>query len=599
MTALLAAAPAVPLALALAWTVPRLRRHAVALAPWAAAPALVLALTPRLVDGQLPTVEGPLLGGLRLALDPTGQAFLLLTAALWLAVGAFARTYHARDRHRASFFGLFLLTMAGNLGLVVAGDILTFYAFFVLLTFSAWGLVVHERTREALRAGRIYIIMTVLADLAILAVLFALGSGAPGGAPGFGAELETAWAGLTAAGPGPGLTAALILLGFGVKAGLLPLHIWLPLAYREAPATASALLSGAMMKAGVLAWIRFLPESLAFPALAASLIAVGVVAAFFGVVVGLLQDDAKTVLAYSSVSQIGFIAVVIGVMIRDPSLAAVAVAAATVYALHHGLAKGALFLAVGVTDRTPARAGSRGPSRWPTVPLVGALLPALAIAGAPLTTGALAKGALGEATERLGAAWYHALHPTLLVAAFGTTLLLARFLVLLHRRGAPDRADPTSGAARTALLAPWILLVVGGGMGIFWIPWAVSSPGVALPGLLHAPLESLLPVVAGVVVAGAVVRRPGLLGPLGRLRVPVGDLVVPLEDVARRVRRVLGALVTDPRPDTPRRAWDVLTAGAGRTTQWLADHDIRLMRGVIVGSIIAVLAALLVLAGLP
>ena len=594
-TALLVAAPSVPLVLALAWTAPGLRRHAVALAPWAAVPALILALTPWLSGAPFPAGQAPVLGGLRLGLDSTGHPFLLLTAVLWVAAGAFARSYHAGDGERDSFFVLFLLTMGGNVGLVLAGDILSFYTFFVLMAFAAWGLVVHDRTGQAFRAGRVYIVMTVLADLALLAAIFALSTGR--GAPGFGAELDAAWAGLVGTGWGPGLTAVLVVVGFGVKAGLLPLHIWLPLAYREAPPAVTALLSGAMMKAAVLAWIRFLPDTMAFPTLAAGLVGLGVAAAFFGVVVGLSQDDARTVLAYSSVSQIGFIAILVGVMARDPGLTTAGAAGATIYALHHGLAKGTLFLSVGAADRV------RG-SWWRAVTLLAAAVPALAIAGAPLTTGAMAKGILGTATERLGTEWYHALHPLLLVGAFGTTLLLARFLLLLRRRAGRrnDARPPDAGAhtgSRAGLVVPLLLLAATGALGIFWIPRAVSSPGLEVPGPLHAPLEALLPVLTGALVAAAVYRRPGLLGPLARIRIPAGDLVVPMERAAGSARTALSTVFTSLRPERLNRIWDALRTRSGMRLQRLADGDIRWMRGVILATVIAILAGLLVLAGLP
>src|SRR5690606_7309656 len=102
------------------------------------------------------------------------------------------------------------------------------------------------------------------------------------------------------------LIVGLVLAGFGIKAGALPLHVWLPLAHPAAPTPASAVLSGAMIKAGLLGWLRFLPLGLvALPGWAALLMVLGVVAVFFGAAAGAVQQDAKAVLAYSSISQMG------------------------------------------------------------------------------------------------------------------------------------------------------------------------------------------------------------------------------------------------------------------------------------------------------
>lgn len=540
-----------------------------------------------------------LFGGLRLGLDDTGATFLLLTATLWLVGGVFALGYHARDPHRRSFLVWFLLAIAGNLGLVVAADAFSFYLFFVLMTFSAWGLVVHERTEEAYRAGRVYIVLAVLGDVAILAGLFSLAAAASG-APGFGPETEEAWRILADTGRWPGATgtAALLLVGFGVKAGLVPLHVWLPLAHPAAPTVASALLSGAMIKGGLLGWIRFLPAETAFPALAGVLLVLGAAAAFWGVIAGLLQDEAKTVLAYSSVSHVGFMTVAIGLMIRAPELAAAGAGAAVLYALHHGLAKGALFLTVGVVDRTPDWAGGR--TRRPVLLL--ALLPALAVSGAPLTSGARAKGVLTAALERLGGAGYHVLEPLLLAAAFGTALLLARFLVVLDRRGHASEPPEPGDAARDggsaeapplSLVLPWGLLVLVSLSAAFWLPLVNPVPGLEIPPLLDHLWTATIPVLLAVLVSWAAWRRRRLLGPLRSLHVPPGDLVVPVEAALRRVpfrgRGVPGA-VSEFFQQWPQR----LQSHVGRWLQVLADRDLELMRGTTLAVLLLVLVGLFV-----
>ena len=150
---------------------------------------------------------------------------------------------------------------------------------------------------------------------------------------------------------------ALLILGFGLKIGLVPLHVWMPLAYTAAPIPAAAVLSGAAVKAGVIGLIRFLPLRAALPGWGEALAALGLFSAFYGVAVGITQHNPKTVLAYSSVSQMGLIAAVLGMGLAAGDKASAL--AAAFYAAHHVLVKGALFLAVGVVAATGARACGR------------------------------------------------------------------------------------------------------------------------------------------------------------------------------------------------------------------------------------------------
>jgi formate hydrogenlyase subunit 3/multisubunit Na+/H+ antiporter MnhD subunit len=136
-----------PLLLALGLVARALRPAALALAPWAALPGLALAVTGG-TEIDLPW----LLLGTRLGLDGTSRAFLLFTAVLWLAAGPYARAYLEDDPRAPRFFAFFLATMAGNLGLVLAQDIASFYLFFALMTFAAYGLVVYTGTDEARRS---------------------------------------------------------------------------------------------------------------------------------------------------------------------------------------------------------------------------------------------------------------------------------------------------------------------------------------------------------------------------------------------------------------------------------------------------------------
>ena len=172
-TLLLWLAPGLPAAVALAWFVRPLRRFLPGLAALAPLPALALALVHLWVPGEILPAQAPFLVlGLSLGLDLVGGAFLLLVAFLWLAAGVYARAHHRDDPRRAGFFSLWAATLAGNVGVVLAWDLLSFYLAFALLTLAGWGLVVHRRDAEAGRAGRIYIVLALLGEVALLSARF-------------------------------------------------------------------------------------------------------------------------------------------------------------------------------------------------------------------------------------------------------------------------------------------------------------------------------------------------------------------------------------------------------------------------------------------
>ena len=459
------------------------------LAPWSAMPALLLAVVAPV--GTVVDLPWLLLGS-RLGVDGTGRVFLLLTALVWLLAGWFAEGYLAGDARRDRFRRFYLVTLAGNLLLCVALDAGTFYLGFTLMTFAAYGLVVHSGTDEARRAGRVYLVMAVLGEGALLAGILFVVQAAGGGALGF-AEL---------AGVSPGLPAVLLLLlGFGVKVGLPVLHLWLPLAHPVAPAPASAVLSGVMLMAGVLGWLRFLPlGDEALPEAGVALMVAGVVGMFWGVVVGLAQRDAKVLLAYSSISQMGFLALGVGAGLTAPGAWPLLWSAVALYALHHALAKSALFLGVGVMERRGADALA-----W-----LGLALPALALAGAPLTAGALAKLALKSGLKGLPTPWPEAMAVVLPLAAVGTALLMLRlFALMVERAGA-------HGTGR-GLRAPWGILL----LAVILLPWWEAGESARAMIGVGALINSSWPLLAALGLWVLVRRWPG-----AGSGIPPGDILV-------------------------------------------------------------------------
>ncbi|KGM12699.1 NADH/ubiquinone/plastoquinone (complex I), partial [Cellulomonas bogoriensis 69B4 = DSM 16987] len=486
--------------------------HASWLLALAPAPAGVLAV----VGGVLPAPDlSWLLLGAELALDDVTRLLLLLTAVVWSVAGACSR---GGPERRRGYTLLWLLALTGNVGLLVAGDVLTFYTSFAVMTFAAYGLVVHTRTPAARRAGRVYMVLALVGETALLAGLMLAVTEA-------GAVRTVDVAAAVAASPRQDLLVLLLLLGLGIKAGVFGLHVWLPLAHPAAPFPASAALSGSMIKAGLAGWVHLLPVGqVALTGWSDVVVALGVVTAFAGVLLGLAQRDPKVVLAYSSVSQMGFVTVLVGVALRDVQVAPLAVAGAAVYALHHGLAKAALFLGTGLVRRVPVGTGR-------TVLLVGSAFAAASLAGAPATSGAAAKSWLKGALDLVARG--DGIGLAMAFAATGTTVLMVRFMALLV---AVPAADGPRAAGR-GVLVPWTALL-----------GAVATVTAVLPARLLVTLEvpaaqlvrdSVWPVALGLALAGVAWlvdrRHPVAVPPL-----PAGDLVVVGEGAVTATGRALG-----------------------------------------------------------
>jgi len=519
--------PLFPLLLILLLLWRRSRALATALAPWAAVPALLVALYAALYAALVPTLSATILGaaltgptvslaapaapplalewpqlllGLRFGLDGLGTVFLLLAGLLWSLAGWAAQIYHRHDERRHALWGFWLAALSGNLWLIVAQDAIGFYAGFALMSFAAYGLVVHARSADAWRAGRVYLIMAVLGEALLLSGLLLRVAGSES----LALPLEGN------GGQHASLSTALIFLGFGVKAGVLGLHLWLPLAHPVAPTPASAVLSGVMIKAGLLGWMRFLPLGAEpWPLLGAAALLLGLLAALIAVLIGLTQRQPKVLLAYSSISQMGFMTLGIGAALLHPGAWPALAPALALYALHHGLAKGTLFLGVAAVAQATGAA-----RRWA---LAMQALPALALAGLPLSSGFWAKDGLKQALSGLPAPWPEALTWLLPIGALGTTLLMLRLLWLQ----AHPQADPHAGGHATPTLrAPWLALLLASlalgvpGLLVFLgiAPLGLPLPFAAAPALAYPAFSlalAMLPLLLGAALAGAALHWSG------------------------------------------------------------------------------------------
>ena len=377
-------------------------------------------------------------GGWTLLLDQPGALMLGASTLLWIIGGLAASRWLAGRAGRESFALWWLLTLSGSLGVFVAGDVASFYALYALASLPAYGLIAFGGGGADRHAARITLAAALIGEAFILA----------------------AFVMMAAAGAGQGLAILLLVIGFGLKIGLVPLHGWMPMSYAAGPLVATAVLSGATSKAGIIGLVRFLPLDAAMPMAGGLLAAAGLFAAFYGAVLGLTQSNPRSVLAYSSISQLGQMAAVLGLGLAAGVAGAAAVVAC--YAAYHVLAKGGLFLMLG------AREEGRVLPKWQFL-LAG--LTALGFAGLPLTGGALGKLALKDVTGSGAAGLLFAL------AAIGSTMLVLHFLRLLRTaRGESLPAAAWIAAGLAASLLQWSLFAAVTGVS----PLSALKPGALL-----------------------------------------------------------------------------------------------------------------------
>ena len=467
----LCASLVLPLAMLLACLSPVVRYRMSNWLAVAAVPGLGAALFASGTSLDLP----PLLLRLRLSLDLPSAILLGVAALLWIAAGVYAAAWLRGDARRGRIAVWWLLTLTGSLGVFMAADLVSFYLLFSLVSLAAYGLIIEGVTADAPRVGTIYVALAVFGEALLLLAFVMLAQSAPDNR----LLIRDAVAALPGS-PWRDAILALTIGGFGVKLGLVPFHVWMPITYRTAPIPAAAVLSGAAVKAGVIGLLRFLPLATPLPGWSLALTTLGFVAAFYGVLIGLTQGNPRTVLAFSSVSQMGVIAAVFGMALAaaDPGVALVA----AFYAAHHTLVKGGLFLGVGLAPLAGAR------RTW--LVLVPAAIVGLGLAGLPLSGGFLAKLAIKPV---LGDGWAGTLGS---VSSVATALLMTHFLFRVAAMPAAAAPPMLPGRLRlswlavaaAAVIVPWLLYLTAMGGTARYAMSAAALTSSAWPVLIGGAL---------------------------------------------------------------------------------------------------------------
>ena len=591
-------------------------------------------------------------GALALRLDPLAAVFLLPIGVVGACGAVYGIAYlrrHAHGRPIGGSFAAYNVLLASMAVVVTADDLVLLLVAWELMTLSSWALVVSDHEDQTVRAAGVqYLIAGHLATAAlILLVLF--WSATSGG---------FAIAALTGHMAVPsGVLFVLALIGFGTKAGIVPMHVWLPDAHPAAPSHVSALMSAVMITMGFYGLARVIPL-LGPPALwwGYLLMVLGAAGAVGGVVFAIAQRDVKRVLAYSTIENAGIVTLAIGVgllgtALHRPVLAALAWTAALLHLWNHALAKTLLFLGFGAVAQ-----GARSRS----LDALGGLLRRWRLVGSALVIGAAAIVALpglnvftsewlllralfdGGLELRGGAQLAMLAGIGVLVYAGGVAVVCFTRLVGIGLLGAPRtvgaaEATPPGWAMRVPLLmfavaCVGIALVPDRVAGTLAAAVLVVSPaadvGVARSAL--EPVAMVLPLVAGVIAVvlalrGAVGRlaprahgdtwRCGYTAPNAAMQYtstsysePLTSLLQPLLRTRVQQERPAVALATGARPRTAR--WASLTADPAltnvyqplfsvidRVTRWLRRlHTARVTASLvyIVVTMLVVLALLVV-----
>ncbi len=602
---------------------------------WAAAPE------------QLRLPIGLPLGWTRLALDPLSAYFLLVVNLVGAIVSLYAVAHEHGLRQPARRIVPYPLFLAGLNLVPLAADGFSFLVAWEFMSLASWALILSDPENPAARrAAQIYLIMAIGGALALLAA-FAILAGPDGGYD---------FAAMRSHPAGSLAVFLLVLVGAGSKAGLVPLHAWLPLAHPAAPSHVSALMSGAMTKVALYALIRLVFDLNGQPVWwwGGLLLALGAATALAGVLFALIERDIKTALAWSTVENIGIMAGALGLGLAFAAagltaLAGMALAATLLHALNHALFKSLLFMGAGaVLHATGGRDLETLGGLGRVMPRTGwfMLIGALGLAALPPLNGfagewLLFQGLLGGID--LPQPLLKFMLPVV-AAAFALTAGLAAAVACrlygIAFLGRPR--SPAAAAAHEVAPAMQLAMAIGAALCILagLLPAAVvglAGPAIGLAlGPQAAPAITLpfaiLPggdtgyvalglTVAGLVLTVVVLMAAGRLSPMPARRAPAWDCGFPEADpaaqytaasLAQPLRRVFGRTafaaretVVMPEPGDMAAAshdlvvtdlmWQGLYVRLGRAVDALATQAARLQQLTIRGYLMLMFGTLVVL----
>ncbi|MBQ8475361.1 MAG: sodium:proton antiporter [Clostridia bacterium] len=405
--------------------------------------------------------------GISFTLDGFREIYILVITFMWLGAALLSPQYFKAHRNPCRFYFFLFATLGATLGVFLSADLYTTFLFFELMSLTSYCWVVEEETKDALSAGKTYLTIAVSGGLVTLMGMFMLYSTA-----GTLTYAELSGALENADKSNLFITAILLFFGFAAKAGIVPLHIWLPKAHPVAPAPASALLSGVLTKAGIFGAVIITTEIMAgVTAWGYMLLILGAATMLLGALLALFGTNLKYILACSSLSQIGFITVGISMMSLLGEENALAANGVVLYMLNHSLVKLVLFLSAGVVymnAHTLELNELKGFGRNKPILLAAFLVGGMSLAGIPSTLGYAAKTLIHEAIVEYahhGGAFITFIEWLFLISG-GITLsyVLKIFIKLFVEK--PDREFNKKGymtlsSALSVMITPIFLLCLG------------------------------------------------------------------------------------------------------------------------------------------
>ncbi len=451
--------------------------------------------------------------GAHFRLDALAAFFLLVVNLGGAAASLYGIGYGRHEAEPQRVLPFFPVFLAGMNLVVLANDAFTFLVSWEFMSLASWALVMaHHREEENVRAGYVYIVMASVGTLALL-LAFGLLAGPDGNYAFDVIRLQSRsplWA---------GVLLGLVLLGTGSKAGLVPLHVWLPLAHPAAPSHVSALMSGVMTKVAIYGFVRIVFDLLGPPAWwwGVPVLAAGGVTAAMGVLYALMQHDLKRLLAYHTVENIGIIFIGLGLALAFRaygmgSAAALSLTASLLHVFNHSLFKSLLFFGAGaVLTATAERDMEHLGGLIHRMPLTALcfLVGCVAISALPPFNGFISEWLTFQAillspnlpswclkllVPTVGAllALSAALAAACFVKAFGITFLGR------PRTGATEAAQETDSWSLTTMsVAAALCLIIGVFPGLFidaLAPVVISVAGDRMPVQIGQPWLSIVPI---------------------------------------------------------------------------------------------------------
>lgn len=371
-------------------------------------------------------------------IDEISVIFSVMTVIIFLCAGFFSFEYMKHEEKEKRYYGFYLIVLGILIALCFAGNLITFYLFFEMLTLSSMPLVLHNGSREAIMAGLKYLFYSLCgAYMALFGLYFVERYGntltfSAGGV--ISDQAASVHGGILL------LVAFLMLLGFGVKAGMFPMHAWLPAAHPVAPAPASAVLSAVIVKAGVLAMVRVVYYIFGSSFLKGTWVQTAwmiliLLTIFMGSMLAYREPVMKKRLAYSTVSQLSYI--LFGLAVMDAG----SVTGGLLHVLCHGFIKAALFLCAGAIIYTTGKTRVeefRGIGKEMPLLLWCYTIVSLGLIGIPPTGGFISKWYLAEGALSSGIPVFDWLGPVVLLVS---ALLTAGYLLPVTIKGFFPGAD--------------------------------------------------------------------------------------------------------------------------------------------------------------